>query len=91
MDYKKHTQERFFEKLKVIITDDEYNNLCEICNKDENIIIQIPNRNRSYKKIIKFNNNFICCIVSHKKKIIKTIYPISTRRMNKLQHKYEKL
>ena len=83
MNYKKHTQDRFFERFKFIITDAEYDILCKMCN--DNFIQIEPNRNRSIKKIIKYNNIYICCIISHKTKIIKTVYPVKRSKVKKYE------
>ena len=92
MDYKKHTKDRFREKFLPIIkskkiknfwkdktnkswvdlTDDDYEEMCIICNNSP--LFKQVEKNRV---LIKYNNTYLWCVLTKKKSVIKTIYPIS--------------
>jgi len=87
MDYKKHTKQRFVEKVLpsnkfhntgdeswLELSDDDYYKMCDISNNS--FIFKDSNKNRV---IIKYNDTFVWCVLSKKSKIIKTIYPIDKR------------
>jgi len=89
MNYKKHTKERFREKFLpyfnnlftktnknrhkswVDLTDNDYEEMCIICNNSP--LLKQVEKNRV---LIKYNNTYIWCVLTKKKSVIKTIYPI---------------
>ena len=94
MDYREHTKQRFKEKFVPInlrkswkdkinkqwleLTDDDYDNLCNIC-RNEPLLIQVE---RS-RVLIQYNQMYIWCIMTKKKKVVITIYPIDKGDYNK--------
>lgn len=84
MDYKRHTKERFKEKflpiittkkLKIIdwvdLTDNDYKEICIICNNSP--LFKQAEKNRV---LIKYNDTYLWCVLTKKKSVVKTIYPI---------------
>lgn len=95
MDYKKHTKDRFIEKFsktykckKIGLTelsDENYYELCSIANDEKLVLYEDPiKKKKSKRKIIFYKNILMWCVVSHKKKIIKTIYPVRKKDFNKI-------
>lgn len=84
MDYRKHTKDRYFERFNIELSDDDYNNLCEL-SKQDNYIIKPDINRRVYKKIIFYNNKHMW-IIYNRKNTIFTVYPIkrSHRKLIKL-------
>ena len=76
MDYKKHTKERFFERFKKEITDNEYTNLCELCKNEKNFIMIKTSYKKRLKVIVYFNNIYIWCALSQKNNVL-TVHPIN--------------
>ncbi len=97
MDYRAHTKQRFREKFAPIInkkiknfwkdkinkqwlelTDDDYENLCNIC-RNEPLLIQ----SEKSRVLIRYNQVYLWCVMTKKKKVVKTIYPIRKSDYNK--------
>lgn len=77
-DYKLHTIARFKERFNINLSNDEYNDLTNLC-------IYIIKRddikfNKSYKVSISFKYEIITCIISKKFKL-KTVFPHKNKRM----------
>lgn len=72
MDYKKHTKDRFKERFGQNMSDTEYFELTEIARLNPN---KVKVSNKASKVIVNFKGNDITCILSYKKKIVKTVYP----------------
>lgn len=83
MDFKNHTKERFKERFGVELSDTEYLKICDICRSND-IYIKRYGSNNSLKVVIKYENQYIWCVISHKRKIVKTVYPVKKRIINKL-------
>ena len=90
-DYKKHTKERFKERFlsnpyyikegfKDEMTDDEYQNLCELC-KDNDIGYLYT----KYKKVIQFRGFYMWVAFTKKTRTVKTIFPINKSAYKKLK------
>ena len=97
MDYKKHTQERFLERFMYYnhrvtekrpemkyLTDDDYYNMCEICKNNSNVLYQEQKHNKATLKVIQYKGRNFSCIISNKKKIIKTIYPVDKKILERI-------
>lgn len=86
MDYKKHTKERYLERFKSELTDDDYTELCNIC-KSDNVILQVRqnrlNKNRNRKNLILFRNKYTWCVLSKRGKI-KTVFPAKRKEIKKI-------
>lgn len=52
-------------------TDDDYNNICNICNTNPLLIQKEKSR-----VLIRYNETYMWCAMTKKSKIVKTIYPI---------------
>ena len=96
--YRAHTKQRFKEKFVPInlnkkiknfwrdkyskqwleLTDDDYDNLCNIC-RNEPLHVQIEKS----RVLIQYNQTYMWCVVTKKKKVVKTIYPIRKSDYNK--------
>jgi len=83
MDYKEHTKLRFKERFNKELSDDDYYKICDIC-KSSDVYFKQNTYKKAIKMIIKYDSNYIWCVVSHKKKIIKTVYPVQRRIKRKL-------
>jgi hypothetical protein len=101
MDYKQHTKDRFIERFVPMnkskqrkfwrernnknwteLTDTDYLNLCELCNTN-------PLHKQLDKVIVRYNNTYIWCVLTRKKKVVKTIYPITKGHYNRFLKIYE--
>lgn len=82
MDYKLHTQERYLERYKEILTDDNYFELCEICRKQESWLSNTQVKRGASRILIMYNNHKVTCIVSRKKKIVKTVLHLTKKDKN---------
>jgi len=101
MDYKQHTKDRFIERFVTMnkskkrkfwrersnknwneLTDTDYKNLCELCNTN-------PLHKQLDKVIVRYNNTYMWCVLTRKKKVVKTIYPITKSHYNKFLKIYE--
>ena len=90
MDYRKHTKERFLERFVPMfkskkvkykdqrdfkeLTDADYDTMCELCGTSATF--KIPSYKKGSKVIIEYKGINFWCVISHKSKIIKTIYPV---------------
>ena len=88
MDYREHTKQRFKERFlnKSIseLSDEDYDNICVICrNTDAFLKANNQHRKSSVKKLIFYKEIRMCCIVSKKRKIVKTIYTVNKRLLKK--------
>ena len=89
MDYFKHTQKRFFERFKnswsfkksgmIDLTIEDYHKMCEICKDDSKVLLQENLKKRGCRKLIYYNGISMWCVISHKSKIIKTVYPVKNK------------
>jgi hypothetical protein len=89
MDYRKHTKERFYQKFLPIIkskkknfwkgktsnnwvefTDDDYLNLIEVSKTPIHI------HKEKSRVLVRYKDTLMWCVLTKKKKVVKTIYPI---------------
>jgi hypothetical protein len=64
------------------LTDDDYDNLCNIC-RNEPLLIQ----GERSRVLVQYNQMYMWCIMTKKKKVVKTIYPINKGDYNKFLKK----
>ena len=96
MDYRKHTKQRFEERLLPIIKSKKINKFWKdyinkqwLCfdDADYDNICDISNNDYVFKEnqkvIIKYKEMFMWVVLSKKSKIVKTIFPISRSDMRK--------
>lgn len=74
MDYKKHTQNRFIERFKMILSDKDYKELCQLTKTYNNFIMKQKSK-KVYKKIIHFKNKYMWCVYNRRNTVF-TVYPI---------------
>ena len=60
------------------LTDDDYDNLCNIC-RNEPLLIQVEKS----RVMIRYNQMYMWCVLTKKKKVVKTIYPTGKSDYNK--------
>lgn len=60
------------------LTDDDYDNLCNIC-RNEPLLIQ----SEKSRVLIQYNQMYMWCVVTKKSKIVKTIYPTDRSDLRK--------
>ena len=60
------------------LTDDDYDNLCNIC-RNEPLLIQ----GERSRVLVQYNQTYMWCVMTKKRKIVKTIYPIDKGDYNK--------
>ena len=75
MDYKEHTKNRFIERFNKKLSDKDYYKICDICRNDNNYIKKDTYK-KATKMVIKYEDIYMWCVLSNKKKIVKTVYPI---------------
>ena len=88
MDYKQHTKNRFKQRFFKDLSDADYYAICEICRNKINHI-EVASYNKSTKMVISYNNNLMWCVISKKKKIVKTVYPVSKKIFDSLTNSPE--
>lgn len=67
------------------LSDEDYDNICIICrNTDSFLRTKNSHNNYSVRKIIFYKEIHMCCVISKKSKIVKTIYPVKRRLLKKL-------
>ena len=87
MDFKKHTQERYKQRFLRELSDSDYEKMCEMCKNGNTLFEKISpkkERRRSHKMIILFNDIYTWVVVSKRKKIIKTVYPMRAKDLKLL-------
>lgn len=86
MDFKKHTQERYKERFNAELSDSEYMQICELC-KSGKIYIEKPSaKKRSKKVVIVYREIFMWCVISKRRKIVKTVYPVSKKDLKSIDY-----
>jgi hypothetical protein len=83
MDYKEHTKIRFKERFNKELTEIDYYKICDICRNGFSYTKKDA-YNKAIKMVIKYEDNYMWCILSNKKKIVKTLYPIK----KSIKHKF---
>ena len=83
MDYKLHTQQRYLERFRKTLSDNEYQVLCEL-TKSTGWSVR-PDKKRIFKTIIIYNNSLLWCVFN-KKNTVFTVYPVKNKHINKYIH-----
>lgn len=83
MDYKAHTKYRFKQKFFKDLSDADYYAICEICRNKINYI-EVASYKGATKMVISYNDNLMWCVLSKRRKIVKTVYPVSKEILNSL-------
>ena len=81
MDYKLHTQQRYLERFRKTLSDNQYQVLCEL-TKSAGWSIR-PDKRRVFKTIVEYDNRLMWCIFNRKNTVF-TVYPFKNKHKNNI-------
>ncbi|MCK9574712.1 MAG: hypothetical protein M0R51_01900 [Clostridia bacterium] len=85
MDYKIHSQERYLERFKKSMNDLDYIELCEIGKDDSKGFLLEQVKRGAKRKVVLFNGDYVWCVFSGKKRILKTVYVVPIKVLKRIK------
>jgi hypothetical protein len=79
--YKEHTKLRYIERYHIALSNEDYDELCGICEKEEGIGVhnRLKQTKHNTRKIVMFKDKYILCVFDSKNKIVKTVLGLNKR------------